>query len=156
MLLSGKYRVAQQSGSDNSLGRIVFRFKNRFSVYLHYTSSPGVFMRDSRAVSHGCVRVARPFELAQYVLDQPNEWLLDRIRISMDMKPATERGRKYLKKHSEDKEHKLIGYVPVKPQVPLFLVYYTIWPDENGIVRKWPDVYGYDKIIWEHLQPYMQ
>lgn len=155
MLLSGNYRVAQQSGSDNSLGRIVFRFKNNYSVFLHYTSNPGAFMRDMRAVSHGCVRVAKPFELAQYVLDQPDEWLLDRIRISMDIKPETERGRAYLERHSEDKEHRLIGYVPVKPHVPLFLIYYTIWPDENGSVRTWPDVYGYDQIIWERLQPYI-
>ena len=156
MLLSGNYRVAQQSGADNSLGRIVFRFKNRFSVYLHYTSSPGVFKRDVRAVSHGCVRVARPFELAHFVLDNPDEWLLDRIRISMDMQPMTERGHKYLMTHRDQEEHKLIGYVPVKPRVPLYIIYYTLWPDEHGELRTWPDVYGYDKVIINRLQTYMQ
>ena len=156
MLLSGNYRVAQQSGADNSLGRIVFRFKNRFSVYLHYTSSPGVFKRDVRAVSHGCVRVARPFELAHFVLDNPDEWLLDRIRISMDMQPMTERGHNYLMTHRDQEEHKLIGYVPVKPRVPLFIIYYTLWPDEHGELRTWPDVYGYDKVIINRLQTYMQ
>ena len=155
MLLSGNYRVAQQSGADNSLGRIVFRFKNRFSVYLHYTSSPGVFKRDVRAVSHGCVRVARPFELAHFVLDNPDEWLLDRIRISMDMQPMTERGHKYLMTHRDQEEHKLIGYVPVKPRVPLYIIYYTLWPDEHGELRTWPDVYGYDKVIINRLQTYM-
>lgn len=155
MLLSGNYRIAQESGSDNSLGRIVFRFKNPFSVYLHFTSSPGVFSRETRAVSHGCVRVAKPFELAHFVLDNPDEWLLDRIRISMDMKPATDRGRHYLATHRDEKEHKLIGYVPVKPHVPLYIIYFTLWPDQEGVLKTWPDVYGYDQVLWNGLKPYI-
>lgn len=155
MLLSGQYRVAQQSGSDNSLGRIVFRFKNPYAVYLHYTSSPGVFQRAVRAVSHGCVRVEHPFELAHFVLNNPDEWLLDRIRISMDLSPWTERGRQYLRSHSNDKEHKLVGYVPVKPHIPLYIIYNTIWPDETGELRTWPDIYGYDTVLWNSLKVYM-
>ena len=155
MLLSGNYRVAQQSGSDNSLGRIVFRFRNKFQVFLHYTSNPGAFQRTSRAMSHGCVRVARPFELAQYVLDNPDEWLLDRIRISMDLKPQTDRGKQYLRQHEDKKEHKLIGYVPVKPMVPLYIIYFTLWPDEQGMLQKWPDVYGYDSALLEALTPFL-
>ena len=155
MLLSGKYRVAQESGDDNSLGRLVFRFKNKFSVFLHYTSTPSVFKRDSRSISHGCVRVERPFELAHFVLDEPDEWLLDRIRISMGLKPASERGMKYLRAHQDEEDHKLIGYVPVKPHVPLYIIYYTLWPDETGALQTWPDVYGYDRVVIETLKPYL-
>ena len=156
MLLSGKYRVAQESGDDNSLGRIVFRFKNQFSVFLHYTSTPWVFQRDSRSISHGCVRVERPFELAHFVLDQPDEWLLDRIRISMGLRPATDRGRNYRRTHrNHEGDHKLIGYVPVKPHVPLYIIYFTLWPDETGALQTWPDIYGYDRIVLEHLNPYL-
>ena len=160
MLLSGKYRVAQESGSHNSLGRIVFRFKNRFSVFLHYTSNPGAFDRDSRAISHGCVRVERPFDLAQYVLDDPDEWLLDKIRISMGMTPETDQGKQYLsdfmaKRHDDSEEPKLIGYVPVKPRVPIYIIYQTIWPDQYGAMRTWPDVYGYDQLIGKALKPYL-
>ena len=155
MLLSGKYRVAQQSGDDNSLGRLVFRFKNQFSVFLHYTSTPWVFQRDKRSISHGCVRVERPFELAHYVLDQPDEWLLDRIRISMGLRPATDRGRKYLRTHQDEEDHKLIGYVPVKPHVPLYIIYFTLWPDETGTLQTWPDIYGYDRVVMDHLKPYL-
>ena len=156
MLLSGKYRVAQESGDDNSLGRLVFRFKNQFSVFLHYTSTPWVFQRDKRSMSHGCVRVARPFELAHFVLDQPDEWLLDRIRISMGLRPATERGRQYLRTHRDHEgDHKLIGYVPVKPHVPLYIIYFTLWPDETGALQTWPDIYGYDDVVLQHLKLYL-
>ena len=155
MLLSGNYRVAQDSGDDNALGRIVFRFKNNFSVFLHYTSSPKVFQRDARSISHGCVRIEKPYELAAFVLDQPDEWLLDRIRISMGLSPATDRGRAYLRAHEDEEEHKLIGYVPVKPHVPLYIIYYTLWPDASRALQTWPDVYGYDRVMIDHLKPYL-
>ena len=157
MLLSGKYRVAQKGGEGNSLGRIVFRFKNRYSVYLHDTSTPSAFQREVRALSHGCVRVSKPFDLANFVLDNPDEWLLDRIRIGMGLQAETDQGRRWLRDHPEkDDLKKLIGYVGVKPHVPLYIIYNTMWPDESGVWREWPDVYGYDDVIWKHLQPYLQ
>ena len=157
MLLSGKYRVAQDGGAGNSLGRVVFRFKNKFSVFLHDTSNPGAFERDSRAISHGCVRVSKPFDLARFVLDNPDEWLLDRIRIAMGRPAETERGQQYVQSHPDTQERlKLIGYVPVKPRVPIYIIYYTLWPDTDGRLETWPDVYGYDDVVWNHLKPYMK
>ena len=154
-LLSGKYRVAQKGGAGHSLGRIVFRFKNDFSVYLHDTSTPSAFQRDSRALSHGCVRVAQPFELARFVLDTPDEWLLDRIRIAMGQSPETEQGMQWISSHpDQEARNKIIGYVPVTPRVPLYIIYYTLWPDENGILQTWPDVYGYDRVMWNQLKTF--
>ena len=157
MLLSGKYNVAQQGGAGNSLGRIVFRFKNNFSVFLHDTNTPGAFQRDTRSLSHGCVRVSKPFDLARFVLDSPDEWLLDRIRIGMGLTPDTDQGMRWLRDHPEkDDLKKLIGYVGVKPRVPLYIIYYTIWPDAGGTWQTWPDIYGYDQVMWNAMQPYMQ
>ncbi len=162
MLASGKYRVSQNGGRGNSLGRIVFRFKNNFSVYLHDTSTPGFFQNSWRGVSHGCVRVQRPFDLAHFLLGNIDDWTLDKIRISMDIPPVTSQGLEYIRTHApEENENgrklprKLIGYMPVKPNVPVFITYYTIYPDEHGIVRNYPDVYGYDKLIWNHLKKYI-
>ena len=45
--------------------------------------------------------------------------------------------------------------MPVKPHVPLYILYYTIYPDENGVVRNYPDVYGYDQLIWNHLKKFI-
>ena len=156
MLLSGKYRVAQRSGSDNSLGRIVFRFKNPYSVFLHYTSNPSAFRRDVRAISHGCVRVSKPFELAEYLLDNPDEWLLDRIRISMAMYPKTQRGRQYWNEHPEKDDRKLINTQFVNPPIPLYIIYNTMWYDEQGTLKTYRDIYGYDQVIWDKLQPYLK
>lgn len=156
MLLSGKYRVAQQGGAGNSLGRIVFRFKNNFSVFLHDTSNPDAFQRNSRAMSHGCVRVMNPFDLARFVLDSPDDWTLDRLRIAMGIPAESEQGMEYESQHPETEDrNKLISYVPIKPRVPIYILYYTLWPDENGVMQTWPDVYGYDDVVWNNLKPYL-
>ena len=73
----------------------------------------------------------------------------------MGLKPTSDRGRKYLRTHQDEEDHKLIGYVPVKPHVPLYIIYFTLWPDETGDLKTWPDVYGYDRVILEHLTTYL-
>lgn len=155
MLKSGKYRVAQEGGAGNSLGRIVFRFANNFSVFLHDTSSRAFFGRNNRGVSHGCVRVERPFDLARFLLGVPDEWLLDRLRISMDIPPQTLRGRKYVA--NEDNNRKLVNSLQVKPHVPLSITYYTIYPDPlTGRLAGYPDVYGYDDVIYDDVKPFLE
>lgn len=154
MLLSGAYRVAQEGGQGNALGRIIFRFPNKFSVYLHDTSSRGVFSRDDRGVSHGCVRVERPFDFATFLLDSPDEWLLDKLRITMGMEPVTERGKAYLENAPDNP--RLVGSLKVSPSIPLYIVYYTFYPDETGRWKVWPDVYGYDKLMERGIKPFME
>jgi len=148
-LQSGRLRVGQRGGPGNSLGRIVFRFPNNFSVYLHDTNSPGAFQRERRTLSHGCIRVQKPFELAHYLLPDADEWFLDQLRISMDLKPTGERGRKYLKEHpDEPRPRRLLKYIDVKPRVPLFIDYFTAYPTPGtDTIAIWPDLYGYDRII---------
>ena len=154
MLKSGRYRVAQEGGEGNSMGRIVFRFPNQFSVFLHDTSSRSVFSRAVRSVSHGCVRVQKPFDLAAFLLDEPDEWLLDKLRISMDIKPETERGIKYIK--NPDNKTKLVSGLKVQPRVPLLITYYTIYPNEKGVLSTYPDIYGYDDVIGAAIKPFMK
>lgn len=151
MLYSGDYRVTQEGGEGNALGRIIFRFPNNFSVFLHDTSSRGVFNRDDRGVSHGCVRVERPFDLACFLLDEPDEWLLDRLRISMGLAPKTERGIKYMENATDNP--RLLGSLDVPTRVPLYIGYYTLYPDASGQLQTWPDVYSYDAVIWRELKP---
>jgi hypothetical protein len=87
----GRLRVGQRGGAGNSLGRIVFRFPNNFSVYLHDTSNRSAFNLEQRTLSHGCVRVQKPFELACFLMPDMEEWDVDQLRLSMDIKPETER-----------------------------------------------------------------
>jgi len=132
MIESGKYAVVQEGGEGNSLGRIIFRFDNDLSIYLHDTSSKDVFARENRGVSHGCVRVQYPYELATFLIGNDNTKMLSRIRYSMSADVSSlGRGRERLSSErlaSADtlKRSMLIGSVNVTPKVPVHIVYYTI------------------------------
>jgi murein L,D-transpeptidase YcbB/YkuD len=154
---SGKYRIGQTGGAHNSLGRIIFRFPNQFDIYLHDTNNRGAFSRDRRALSHGCIRVQKPFELACFLLPEASEWELDKLRISMDLEPVSERGITWLEEHSdESKPHRLVSYSKVSPSVPVYIVYYTVYPNPaTGTLETFPDVYGYDALIAREIKPWV-
>lgn len=152
-LRSGRLRVVQKCGPRNSLGRIVFRFPNNFSIYLHDTNNRSAFNRDHRTVSHGCVRVQKPFDLACFLLPDATEWKLEQIRISMDIPPVTKRGKTYLREHKEDpRPFKLISYHNVSPKMPLYILYFTSFLNpESGKMESLPDLYGYDRAIKKEM-----
>lgn len=142
MLLSGQYVVVQRGGIGNALGRIIFRFDNNFSIYLHDTSSRGVFGREDRGVSHGCIRVEKPFDFAKFLLADKDEQLIQKINYSMTADSLSNRKL-------------IVGSVKVNPQVPLFITYYTLYPMAGGRIEDYPDVYGYDGVIYELLKKYL-
>lgn len=160
MLLSGDYLAIQEGGEGNALGRVIFRFDNDFSIYLHDTSSRSFFSRDDRDVSHGCIRVERPFDLAAFLVGDDSK-LVDKIWYSMnaDVSPLGKRKDELTETQRAIadtlRRDMLVGRVEVKPQVPLFIVYFTLFPDADGRLRTFNDVYGYDKLIYDYLGNYM-
>lgn len=161
MLTSGDYFVMQKGGDGNAMGRIVFRFDNNLSIFLHDTSSRGVFNQEERDVSHGCVRVEKPFDLAVFLLNEKDEKKIESIRYSMnaDVSPIgvpTEDMSAQMKAVSDTlKRKKLISSVSIKPNVPIFIYYYTLYPNTEGHLVAYKDVYGYDNIVYRHLKNYI-
>lgn len=156
-LKAGRLRVGQKGGAGNSLGRIVFRFANDFGIYLHDTNNRGAFNNERRTLSHGCIRVQKPFELACFFLPEASEWELEQLRISMDMKPQTDRGLLYLREHADDlRPIRLMAYHDIFPRVPIYIVYFTAYPNPStGVVETWPDLYGYDKAVSRVMAPFL-
>ena len=151
MLISGKYRIRQEKGDGNSLGRIIFRFPNNFSIYLHDTNNRNAFMQSGRCVSHGCIRVEKPLELAIFLLEKNDANLIDRIRIAIDLPPITDYGKSLLKKEG----YKNIGYQSFKPAIPLSITYFTAVPSASGKeISYYPDIYDYDYEILKRLKSY--
>lgn len=146
MLLSGKYMLRQERGEGNSLGRLIFRFNNNFSVYLHDTNSPQVFERANRAVSHGCIRLERPLDLAAFLIHNDED--LDKVRLSLDLDPLTDQGRRW----QQSSSFKSIGYYRFSEPYPLFITYQTLYFDREGHLRSCGDPYGYDRVIIEKLK----
>lgn len=152
MLLSKDYAVAQRGGKGNPLGSIIFRFDNNFSVFIHHTSNTSVFERNNRSVSHGCIRVERPYDLALFVLKDKNEETAQKISYTMNLHA----GETDAADDDAIDRKLLLHSLPVKPTVPLFITYYTLYPDRGNTLRSYADIYGFDKVIYEHLQNYLR
>ena len=80
---NGNLRIRQVPGPKNSLGLVKFLFPNDFNIYLHDTPNDNLFDKDVRAFSHGCIRLEKPAELAQWVLG----WDADRVHQAMENGP---------------------------------------------------------------------
>ncbi len=78
------FKFRQDPGPENALGRIKFMFPNKFDVYLHDTPERWLFARAVRDFSSGCIRVAKPMELAEYVLRDDPEWGRERIQEALE------------------------------------------------------------------------
>ena len=141
---------------------MIFRFKNNFSVYLHDTSNPALFSANDRLASHGCVRVQRPYDLAVFWLEDKDEVLLDKIKYSFTFDwPVPVKSNNGDEGENEtvptvkvDKT-RLLRTVTIKPQVPLYIIYYTLFNTADGQLQSYPDIYGYDKALYEVLKLYL-
>jgi murein L,D-transpeptidase YcbB/YkuD len=125
--LNLRYRVRQRSGENNSLGLVKFMFPNRFNIYLHDTPARKLFDRPVRTLSHGCVRVEDPVQLADFVLDGQDGWDEGKIRAAMQ-DSSKARGR----------------VVPLKGPVPVYLLYLTAFK-RDGELHFRNDPYGKDR-----------
>lgn len=112
------------------LGHLMLEMQNRFGVYLHDTDlKKSVFSRDDRRISHGCIRLEHPRELAALLMHEPIEAIDQGI----------ETGRTY--------------YKDLPQPVPVFIVYETAFADADGKLEFRPDIYGRDAEIWQYLHP---
>lgn len=145
IITSTDWSVVQAGGQGNALGRIIFRFDNNFAVYLHDTSSKHVFNRSMRDVSHGCIRVEKPYELALFVLNGKDEAMEEKIKYSMEADLSSPDCKKSMIVHS----------IPVEPNIPIFIIYYTLFPVPGGSIEAFPDVYGYDEVMMKELQKHL-
>ena len=120
-----------------------------------------MFSKEDRGVSHGCVRVQHPYELAAFLVGDESSKTLARIRYSMSADVSSlgqgrgELTSEQLARADTLKRRMLIGSVSVTPAVPLYIVYYTLFPDENGHILHFEDVYGYDELVYGILRNYL-
>ncbi|MCG3205686.1 MAG: hypothetical protein KCHDKBKB_02408 [Elusimicrobia bacterium] len=119
-----RYKFRQKSGPLNALGRIKFLLPNRFDVYLHDTPSRSLFSKTVRDFSSGCIRVEKPVELAEVLLNDENRWSKEKIEAAIN--ESTEQ------------------IIPLPEPVPVHLMYWTAWVDERDNVQFREDIYGRD------------
>lgn len=126
------FRLRQDPGPLNALGRVKFMFPNRFNVYLHDTPSRELFGKTVRTFSSGCIRIEKPIELALYLFRDDSRWTKESILATI------ERG--------------IEQTVILKDPVPVHLLYWTAWAEEDGTIHFRDDIYGRDKRLDEALR----
>ncbi len=124
------YTLRRRPGPKNDLGDVKFIFPNSKDIYLHDTPHNELFSQEKRGFSHGCVRVEKPLELAEYLLKEVG-WTSKEIKAAI----------------AERKEKQ----VKLKTDLPVYLVYFTAWADDDGTVHFRDDIYGHDKTLAEKL-----
>lgn len=149
------YKIVQDPGAGNALGKIKFIFNNPFGIYLHDTPNRPPFKYDNRAVSHGCIRVENPMPLAEFLLRDHPKWNINFLKIEIGLKVVNkeaivdyEMNRESLRKFAS------LGKttdVVLSKKVPLYIDYFTAWVDSNGVINFRADVYERDKVLLEYL-----
>jgi len=127
---SSALRIRQRPGKGNALGKVKFIFPNSSSVYLHDTPSVALFSRPRRDLSHGCVRVAHPQELAEFVLKDQGGWDTGAIKKAMVGKNRQ---------------------VVLKKPIPVLFLYNTAFFDEHNNLTFYTDIYNRDAELLDAL-----
>jgi murein L,D-transpeptidase YcbB/YkuD len=126
------FRLRQDPGPINALGHIKFMFPNKFNVYLHDTPARPLFEETRRDFSHGCIRIQQPIELAVYLLRQDPRW--DRGELLRALDEAVDRT------------------VPLPEPIPIHMLYWTAWADEDHTIQFRRDIYDQDAPLLEALR----
>jgi murein L,D-transpeptidase YcbB/YkuD len=124
------FRYVQIPGKFNSLGMVKLMFPNRFSVYLHDTNHRDFFEKNERSLSSGCVRVDNPLELTEYLLNDKENWNLEKI--------------------TETLQNEKTKYVSIKKEVLFHLLYWTAWSEKNTLLFR-DDIYNLDADLYQKL-----
>lgn len=112
------YAVRQTPSEANALGELKILFPNKHAIYMHDTPQKAFFQRDMRALSHGCIRLSDPRGMAAAVLGKDVAYIEDKLK----------------KGHSMEKT----------PRLPVYVSYFTAWPNAQGTVEYFNDVYNRD------------
>ena len=124
---AAKYRFRQDPGTGNAMASVKINFPSPDGVYMHDTPQKAFFQRDMRALSHGCVRLQDPRGMAAAVLDTSVDYIADKLAQG----------------HSSQQ---------VTRKIPVYVAYFTAWPDMSGKVEYFDDVYGRDDRLRQALE----
>jgi murein L,D-transpeptidase YcbB/YkuD len=126
------YRIHQEPGPKNALGRVKFMFPNPYSVYIHDTPDHNLFGRTDRSFSSGCIRVNNPLDLAAWLMKDSPAWTPEQIKNVIDQ--------------GEERTVNL-----AKP-IPVHIVYLTAWASDDGLAYFRKDIYDRDRPLLAALK----
>lgn len=117
------YRLRQLPGGTNPLGKLKFLFPNKHNVYLHDTPHKEFFNYLDKKLSHGCIRVEHPVQLAEFIFNDKSEWDAEIIKSQIDTGKSWE--------------------ITLERTVPVYIVYFTAWVGSDGLTYFNDDFYNF-------------
>ena len=126
------YDVVQPPGPRSVLGHVKFSFPSQHTIFMHDTPDKWMFRSAQRTLSHGCLRVSKPMDLAEIVLDYDKGWNAAKVAEVSRSGP-------------------LNNEIAIDKEVPIHLVYFTAWVDDSGRLQTFRDVYGHEKRVTQAL-----
>ncbi|WP_209001317.1 L,D-transpeptidase family protein [Stappia sp. BW2] len=120
--------VRQYPGRSNALGEVKILFPNKHHIYMHDTPSKSLFKKDMRAFSHGCVRLQDPRAMAAAVLGKSKDYVSSRIS------------------NGQNEQEQVTGDIPV------YVSYFTAWPQQDGTIAFYTDVYDRDMHLLKAIE----
>lgn len=126
------FQIRQKAGPWNALGEVKFIFPNKYSVYLHDTPSRGLFNAQDRAFSHGCIRTEDKWGLLMSLMNDPEEWNMERINEILKSGETTQ--------------------IPLPKPINIYLIYLTASVDQENDLMFMKDIYKRDAKVLEALE----
>ena len=126
------YEVVQPPGPKSVLGHVKFTFPSQHTIFMHDTPDKWMFRSSQRTLSHGCLRVQKPMELAEMVLMEDKGWDKDKVAEVSRSGP-------------------LNNEIVIDKRIPIHLVYFTAWVGDDGRQKIFADIYGHEKRVTQAL-----
>jgi len=126
------YEVVQPPGKKNVMGVVKFTFPSQHTIFMHDTVDKWMFGQNVRTLSHGCLRLRDPMKMAELVLAEDKGWSAAEVDEKMSTGPRN-------------------NEIIIEKKIPMHLVYFTAWVDENGKLKTFNDIYGHEKRIAQAL-----
>ncbi|HIE69312.1 MAG TPA: hypothetical protein EYP98_03665, partial [Planctomycetes bacterium] len=126
------YEVVQPPGRKNVMGVVKFTFPSQHTIFMHDTVDKWMFGQKQRTLSHGCLRLRNPMTMAEKVLFEDRGWDAKKVDQTMRDGPKS-------------------NEIVIEKKIPMHLVYFTAWADDNGRIRTYSDIYGHEKRITQAL-----
>lgn len=126
-----KLSMVQGAGDNNALGRVRVLMANPYDIYLHDTNAPELFKKPGRALSSGCIRLSDPEAVAKFILTGTENWSDERMEKILGTRRTSE--------------------VSAGAEIPVYILYQTVWLDHEGRLVYGPDIYKQDKRMLEAM-----
>lgn len=127
------YEVVQPAGRKSVMGYVKFSFPSQHTIFMHDTPDKWMFNSKQRTLSHGCLRLRNPLEVAKIVLDYDKGW--DGAKID----DLAKRGP-------------MNNEIPMEKRIRMHLAYFTMWVADDGTLKTYSDIYGHEKRVTQALE----